>query len=278
MRRVYEPFVFVRRWFITKTKPFAEKEPFREGLVGISWQGCVVLKFTSQNEPARGPTISTRSQQLVRRKAFSHVHACDDQRIDAVPDAVLVLALPTNESETSQSQRRTRKERFACFSVRNDRAPYLTSKMHYVYKTTAKLWDDSNLARTTVSTWVAPAQWRLRSVNYGKVKPWMPDTVTSVAFFFFCMRTPRRTCVHVRKECSLEISVGVMVNHQKKPFFWRYTTPLVSPFATLFVYPNPDVTFCAGICLRCYTTNTCILIPKTIGNRKRDCAWGCARG
>ena len=40
-----------------------------------------------------------------------------------------------------------------------------------------------------------------------KVKSWVPDTVTSVAFFFFCMRTPRRTCVHVRKECSLEISV-----------------------------------------------------------------------
>ena len=77
----------------------------------------MVLKFTSQNEPARGLTTSTRSQQLVRRKAFSHVHACDDQKIDAVPDAVLVLALPTNESETSQSQRRTRKGRFACFST-----------------------------------------------------------------------------------------------------------------------------------------------------------------
>ena len=31
---------------------------------------------------------STRSQKLVRWKAFSHVHACDDQRFDAVPDAV----------------------------------------------------------------------------------------------------------------------------------------------------------------------------------------------
>ena len=67
----------------------------------------MVLKFTSQNEPARGLTISTRSQQLVRRKALRHVHARDDQRIDVVADAVLVLALPTNESETSQSQRRT---------------------------------------------------------------------------------------------------------------------------------------------------------------------------
>ena len=143
MRRVYEPFVFVRRWFITKNKPFAKKEPFREGLVGISWQGCVVLKFTSQNEPARGLTISTRSQQLVRRKAFSHVHACDDQRIDAVSDAVLVLALPMNESETSQSQRRTRERaiRMLFYSKRSCALPNL--KMHYVYKTTAKLWDDS---------------------------------------------------------------------------------------------------------------------------------------
>ena len=44
----------------------------------------------------------------------------------------------------------------------------------------------------------------------------MPDTITSVAFFFFLhayttsdLRTFRRTCVHVRKECSLEISVKV---------------------------------------------------------------------
>ena len=99
----------------------------------------MVLKFTSQNEPAGGLTISTRSQQLVRRKAFRHVHACDDQRIDVVPDAVLVLALPTNESETLQLQRRTRKGRFACFSIRNDRAPYLPSKMHYVYKNNGKV-------------------------------------------------------------------------------------------------------------------------------------------
>ena len=47
--RVYELFVFVRRWFIKKIKPFAKKEPFRNCLVAISWQGCVVLKFTSQN-------------------------------------------------------------------------------------------------------------------------------------------------------------------------------------------------------------------------------------
>ena len=45
----------------------------------------------------------------------------------------------------------------------------------------------------------------------------MPDTVTSVTFFFFFfflhahttsdLRTFRQTCVHVRKECSPEISV-----------------------------------------------------------------------
>ena len=67
------------------------------------------------------------------------MHACDDQRFDAVPDAVLVLALPTNKSETSQSQRRTRKGRFACFSIRNDRAPFLPSNIHYVYKNNGKL-------------------------------------------------------------------------------------------------------------------------------------------
>ena len=49
MERVYEHFVFVRRWFIRKSKPFAKKEPFRKGQVAISWQGCVVLKFTAQN-------------------------------------------------------------------------------------------------------------------------------------------------------------------------------------------------------------------------------------
>ena len=151
MKRVYEPFVFVRRWFIKKDKPFAKKEPFRKGLVGISWQDWVVLKFTSQNWPARGLTISTGSQQLVCRKAFSQVHTCDDQRFDAVPEAVLVLALPTNESETSQSQRRTRKRRFARFSIRNDRASYLPSKMHYVYKNNGKrarwfLWQEQRWA------------------------------------------------------------------------------------------------------------------------------------
>ena len=53
---------------------------------------------------------------------------------DAVPDAVLVLALPKNELETSRSQKRARKGRFSCFSIRTDRAPYLPSKMHYVHK------------------------------------------------------------------------------------------------------------------------------------------------
>ena len=67
------------------------------------------------------------------------MHACDDQRFDAVPDAVLVLALLTYKSETSQSQRRTRNGRFACFSIRNDREPYLPSKIHYVYKNNGKL-------------------------------------------------------------------------------------------------------------------------------------------
>ena len=47
MERVYEHFVFVR--FIRKNKPFAKKEPFRNGQVAISWQGCLLLKFTSQN-------------------------------------------------------------------------------------------------------------------------------------------------------------------------------------------------------------------------------------
>ena len=47
---VYKPFVFVRRWFILeRNKPFAKEEPFRKNLGAVSWQGCVVLKFTSQN-------------------------------------------------------------------------------------------------------------------------------------------------------------------------------------------------------------------------------------
>ena len=65
------------------------------------------------------------------------------------------------------------------------------------------------LARTTVSTSVAPRD--AGSARWSQ----MPDTVTSVAFFFFFLlayttsdlRTFRQTCVHVRKECSLEISV-----------------------------------------------------------------------
>ena len=67
----------------------------------------MVLKFTAQNEPARGLTISTRDQSdSAARPRKATGHRCDDQKFDAVPDAVLVLALPTNESETSQSQKR----------------------------------------------------------------------------------------------------------------------------------------------------------------------------
>ena len=94
---------------------------------------------------------------------ISHVHACDDQSFDAAPDAVLVLALPTNESETSQSQRRARKGRFACFSIRNDRAPYLPSKNALRLQKQRQTCEMIPFARTTVSTWVAPARCRLRS-------------------------------------------------------------------------------------------------------------------
>ena len=45
----------------------------------------------------------------------------------------------------------------------------------------------------------------------------MPVSVTLVAFFFLLayttsdLRTFRRSCIHVRKECSLEISVPLHV-------------------------------------------------------------------
>ena len=59
------------------------KSPLGKASLAFPDRAVWSWKFTSQNEPARGLTISTRSEQLVRRKAFSHVHACDDQRIDA---------------------------------------------------------------------------------------------------------------------------------------------------------------------------------------------------
>ena len=58
------------------------------------------------------------------------------------------------------------------------------------------------LARTTVSTWVAP---RAMKAPLRKVKC-QTRSLRLVAFFFFYLRTFRRTCVHVRKECLLEIS------------------------------------------------------------------------
>ena len=60
---------------------------------------------------------------------------------------------------------------------------------------------------------------RAMKAPFRKVKSWMPDTVTSVAFFFLHaytasdLRTFCRTCVHVRKECSLEISVSKANGH-----------------------------------------------------------------
>ena len=43
---------------------------------------------------------------------------------------------------------------------------------------------------------------------------------------------------------------------------------------------DPDVLCCILLYLSLDTRSLCIriLIPKTIGNRKRDCAWGCAWG
>ena len=102
--------------------------------------------------------ISTRRQQLVRRKAFSHVHACDDQRFDAEPDAVLVLALPTNESETSQSQKANSKKaiRMLLYSKRSYALPTLKNALRLQKQ--RKTCEMIPLARTTVSTWVAPAR------------------------------------------------------------------------------------------------------------------------
>ena len=75
-----------------------------------------------------------------------------------------------------------------------------------------------------------------------KVKSWMPDTVTFGRVFFFLhayttsdLRTFRRTCIHVRKECSLEISVDTWSVLLWKslsgkltcvtfPFLWRNAT------------------------------------------------------
>ena len=45
------------------------------------------------------------------------------------------------------------------------------------------------------------------------------------------------------------------------------------------IWPKPEVSGTISTCIYLLFCNPVkILIPKTIGNRKRDCAWGCARG
>ena len=78
MKRVYEPFVFVRRWFITKNKPFAKKEPFRKGprwhfLTGLRGLEIHITKLASSwsnnlNSPsAARPPESVQPCARVRR-------------------------------------------------------------------------------------------------------------------------------------------------------------------------------------------------------------------
>ena len=109
-------------------------------------------------------------------------------------------------------------------------------------KKTANLWDDSfgNNKRRAHG-------WRPRDESQ------MPDTYGHfgrVFFFFFLvayttldLRTFRRTCVHVRKECSLEISVWCDVDfvesHQME--LWRCKTGLS---ATLQFDLLPDDPVC----------------------------------
>ena len=74
-------------------------------------------------------TATRRTLTRLHRKASGH--ACDDQSFDTVPNAVLVLAWPTNESEPRSRRSELEKGdlRDHC-CIRNDRAPYLPSKMH----------------------------------------------------------------------------------------------------------------------------------------------------
>ena len=82
-------------------------------------------------------------------------------------------------------------------------APYLPSKMHYVYKKKRGTYEMIPFGKN--KRWPRAMKAPLRKVK----------CETSVAFFFFLhaystsnLRTFCRTCVHVRKECSLEISVN----------------------------------------------------------------------
>ena len=76
-------------------------------------------------------------------------------------------------------------------SIRNDRAQYLPSKMHYFNKKRPTC-EMIPLARTNGKHMGGPCAIK---AQLRKVKC-QTRTVTSVAVFFFCMRTPHRTCVH----------------------------------------------------------------------------------
>ena len=99
------------------------------------------------------------------------------------------------------------------------------------------------LARTTVSTWVAPAWWRLRSKS--QIMNARHGHFRSRFFFLHAyttsdLRTFRRTCVHVRKECSLEISVPQC--HHFGSIRWTLILPPVD-LCTTSVLPHVLILF-----------------------------------
>ena len=132
------------------------------------------------------------------------------------------------------------------YSKRSCALPTLKNALHLQKQ--RKTCEMIPLARTTVSTWVATVRWRLRSVKSNH--EWQTRSLWSRFFFFFFfffflhaymtsdLRTFRRTCVHVCKECSLEISVHqsgpscglTWYFHSQVALWWRLD---IRPFAQL---------------------------------------------
>ena len=190
MERVYVHFVFVRRWFIRKSKPFTKKEPFRKrpschfltGLYGLEIHNTKLASWWSNNLNSQAVSCSSAGKRQATRATTRGL-----------------TLYQTRYLYTGVADGRVKVGNFAVAGANSKRAIRMLfySKpscalltLHYVYKkkngelVRRFLWQEQ-----TVSTWVAPAQRKsnARHVDLRSLR-WR--------FFFFCMRTPRRTCVH----------------------------------------------------------------------------------
>ena len=205
--RVCEPLVFVRRLCIRKYISLSPRKRrsschFLTGLRGheslvtklaSSWSNNLNSQSVSSSSAGSRPAMRATTRDLTLYET-RYLH-CRCRR--------------TSRKPRSRRSELDKGDSHAFLFETIVRHTYPEQCITFTKKKTVNLWDDSRQEQT-VSTRVAPARWRLHCVksnarhgHFGHVFCFLHAYTTSD------LRKFRRTCGHVRKECSLEISVDI---------------------------------------------------------------------